>query len=158
MSSSSSSSPYVSTTHLTDEPQWEMTESGWHAVVARCSRGKGWTAYLEYENAPHWRIWSGCLFETMGQARDWCSEEIIKQMHRSGSPQSLMCAWHLETAPWRWLWDRLSQELGYTRTEEVRREMLRRLQHQHQIQNGHQQPSPAPAPSPAPSHAREYGV
>lgn len=114
--------------YRTSEPQWESTQHGWHAVASLCSGGTQWTAYIEYIDAPYWRIWAGCMFRSLQSAQDWCRKEIEHQLQRAEPPpaprQSL---WHAEPESWRWLWDTLSSELGETRAAEIRTELAERL-------------------------------
>jgi len=110
----------MSSDYAINEPQWETIENGWHAVAALYSKGYQWTAYIEYVDAPYWRVWAGCMFETLQQAQDWCRNEISHQMQR-GEVE------HSEPEAWIWLWDTLSKELGPTRAAQIRAEMAQRL-------------------------------
>ncbi|NJN68003.1 MAG: hypothetical protein HC884_15480 [Chloroflexaceae bacterium] len=111
-----------------NEPQWETTEQGWHAVAALCSKGYQWTAYIEYVDAPYWRIWAGCLFEDLRSAQRWCRAEIEHQMQRNPPPPPAPASdWTIEPEAWQWLWNTLSNELGETRVTEIRNELARRL-------------------------------
>jgi hypothetical protein len=112
------------------KPHWETVEHGWHAVVSLCNQGYRWTAFIEFAEAPVWRIWAGCMFSTVQEAQEWCRTEIANQMHRNLSPQSGIASYdnHEQTDAWQWLWTTLSQELGVDQAEAVRQEMLRRVQ------------------------------
>lgn len=109
------------------EPQWETTEGGWHAVAALCSSGHQWTAYIEYVNAPYWRVWAGCMFEDLQQAQEWCKAEIAHQMQHTGPVPDAENTWQMEPDAWRWLWETLSNEVGVPRATEIRNELARRL-------------------------------
>jgi hypothetical protein len=111
------------------EPQWETIDNGWHAV-ASLSKGYQWTAYIEYIDSPYWRIWAGCMFDSLKLAQEWCRAEIAHQVQRFQSE-------HLESAavskpepepdPWTWLWQTLTTELGEDHVDDLRNEMNRRL-------------------------------
>lgn len=105
------------------EPQWQMTEKGWHGVVALCSKGYQWTAYIEYADTPHWRIWAGCMFPTIQEAREWCQAEIQYQMRTNGADTR-----QPEPDAWGWLWKKLSDTLGDTEAASIRTELARRMQ------------------------------
>jgi hypothetical protein len=117
--------------YTTHEPQWETTEYGWHAVAALCSTGYQWTAYIEYADAPHWRIWAGCMFESLQQAQEWCRTEIAHQIRRSEVAQvaevSTADCWSEQPEAWNWLWATLNAEVGEARAAEIREELARRL-------------------------------
>jgi len=118
------SRPY-STTY---ETQWEVSENGWHAVVALCTKGYQWTAYIEYANSPHWRVWAGCMFPNIQQAQEWCKAEIVHQIRSTYDDASLHEGEkNNETGAWHWLWSKLSDELGHTQAAAIRDEMNRRL-------------------------------
>jgi hypothetical protein len=122
------------------DPKWETTEHGWHAVAALCSKGYQWTAYIEYADATQWRIWAGCMFESLQQAQAWCHAEIANQLQRGGGggtddmphPGAAADAavdeeQGQETSAWHWLWSTLRDELGETRMGEIRAELERRM-------------------------------
>lgn len=117
--------------YKTNEPQWESTQHGWHAVASLCG-GAQWTAYIEYIDAPYWRIWAGCMFRSLQTAQDWCRKEIENQLQRAEPPQPAAAesSWHTEPEAWRWLWDTLSSELGEARTTEIRTELAARLRNE----------------------------
>mgnify|MGYP006310471245 CR=1 FL=1 len=124
---------------MTSEPQWETTEHGWHAV-ATLSKGYQWTAYIEYVDAPYWRIWAGCMFDSLHLAQEWCHAEIAHQIERLGGEQlqemvennggekKEQVASPDEPDAWNWLWMTLSDELGDSRAKQLRNELNRRLQ------------------------------
>ncbi len=115
--------------YTTHEPQWETTENGWHAVVGLCDKGYQYTAYIEFADAPLWRIWAGCMFATRQAAQEWCHSEISRQMHRSMDECLLPVAEEpvSDTDAWCWLWSTLSSELGDEQATRVRSELARRL-------------------------------
>lgn len=117
--------------YTTHEPEWETTEHGWHAVAALCSKGYQWTAYIEYVDAPSWRIWAGCMFDNLERAQEWCRMEITNQAQRS-SVEKAVREWAVEPDAWRWLWETLSSELGEARTAEIRTELSHRLRQDEQ--------------------------
>ncbi len=71
---------HIHTNHMT---RWETTEKGWHAVTELNKKGNQWTAYIESANVPTWRIWAGCLFDTMELAQEWCRAEVAHQARRT---------------------------------------------------------------------------
>lgn len=73
----------MASVHPSHTPVWETVEHGWRAVVSPCGNGQRWTAHLEYHTSPQWRIWAGCLFQTIDQAKEWCSTEIHHQIRLS---------------------------------------------------------------------------
>lgn len=119
------------------EPKWETVENGWHAVASLLNNGYQWTAYVQYVNAPYWRVWAGCLFENLQEAQAWCRAEIANQMQQAPSLPAEPgtehgYSWDQEPEAWRWLWNTLSKEIGITKTEEIRNELARRLrEHPH---------------------------
>lgn len=118
----------MASSYTTHEPQWETIESGWHAVAALCSRGYQWTAYIEYVDSPQWRIWAGCMFDSLQGAQEWCRAEITHQIRRSGMEQQQA----EEPEAWHWLWETLTFELGEARTTEIRKEFSQRLHEEEQ--------------------------
>lgn len=120
-------------TQTTHDPQWETTEHGWHAVAALCSKGYKWTAYIEYADAPYWRIWAGCMFESLDKAQEWCRAEISNQLERSEQQTrhretaSEISGLEVEPKAWQWFWNTLSEELGKDRTVALRTELAQRL-------------------------------
>lgn len=136
--------------HPSYKPAWETTEQGWHAVVSPCSNGYHWTAYLEYVATPQWRIWAGCLFQTVEQAKEWCHTEMAHQMklnqahtmsvpmgNNGNSPERQEhghSAAGKQSEAWNWLWDTLNVEMGEGKTSAVRSELARRLQEERREQ------------------------
>lgn len=116
----------MSADYTTHEPEWETIEQGWHAVASLCNKGYHWTAYIEYVDAPYWRIWAGCMFESLQQAQEWCRKEIAHQMQNQEMPPAER-DWSIEPGAWRWLWETLSRELGEERTTTIRNELAERL-------------------------------
>jgi hypothetical protein len=116
---------------MTSEPQWETTEHGWHAV-ASLSKGYQWTAYIEYVDAPYWRIWAGCMFDSLRLAQTWCRAEIAHQVQRLGgeSLDETVAEGATEPEPtaWDWLWLTLGNDLDKERLSQVQHEFNRRLQ------------------------------
>ncbi|NJP04615.1 MAG: hypothetical protein HC837_02760 [Chloroflexaceae bacterium] len=109
--------------------RWETVEHGWRAVVMdTVGSSPQFTAFVKYVGAPYWRIWAGCLFNTLEEAQQWCRAEIIKNAHSQRETQP----WHAEPPAWRWLWDTLYTELGEKRTFEIRDELARRINDQDQ--------------------------
>lgn len=116
---------------MSSEPQWETTEHGWHAV-ASLSKGYQWTAYIEYVDSPYWRIWAGCMFDSLKHAQEWSFAEIAHQIERLGGDQTGATGKGAATQapsqdPWEWLWETLSNELGHDRMSDIRAEMSQRL-------------------------------
>lgn len=112
------------------EPQWETVEQGWHAVASLASNGYQWTAYIEYVDATYWRIWAGCMFDSLKHAQEWCHAEIAHQIERLGGVESPCAEAAQEAAPqdaWSWFWATLCAELGEERTGELRSELARRM-------------------------------
>jgi hypothetical protein len=69
--------------YVTQKPEWEVTEQGWHAVVTPSNSARQWTAYVESSDTALWRIWAGCLFGSVQDAQEWCRHEIAHQQTRS---------------------------------------------------------------------------
>jgi len=125
----------MSSDYTVHEPQWEKTEHGWHAVANLSSNGYQWTAYIEYTDASYWRIWAGCMFDSLKLAQEWCSAEIAHQMQRLGEVIEEPCAEEKEIEQqdaWHWLWKTLCSELGKDRTAEIRTELAHRMREDEQ--------------------------
>ncbi len=69
--------------YVTQKPEWEITEHGWHAAVTPNNGNNQWTAFIEAADTTLWRIWAGCLFASKQAAQDWCRQEIAHQRTRS---------------------------------------------------------------------------
>jgi len=119
----------------TSYPQWETNEHGWHAVVTHNITSNQWTAYIEYADAPFWRIWAGCMFERLRQGQEWCRAEIAHQMSKGNLAPPPLKEEPAEPPAWRWLWETLENEVGLSRTNEIRAEMLQRLSEAEEVVN-----------------------
>jgi hypothetical protein len=128
----------MSVYHTTHDPHWETHENGWHAVVALCNKGYQWTAYIEFADAPSWRIWAGCMFPTIQEAQEWCKNEIAhqKMLLRASRPVQAGDSAVVPSAPsaLNWLWQKLRLELGDHHAEEIRDELSRRLHEDSHVQ------------------------
>ncbi len=110
------------------EPEWETTEQGWHAVASLC-HGYQWTAYIEYVDATYWRIWAGCMFDSLDSAQAWCHAEITSQIQRAQvAPVAIPVQAEAEgvPTPQEWLWHTLGSELGAARADALRAEYEQR--------------------------------
>lgn len=108
------------------EPRWETVEHGWRAVVTDMSTSTKFTAFIKYVGAPYWRVWAGCLFDSLEEAQEWCRKEIAYQLQTMGT-QPPTKPWEAEPPAWRWLWQTLSDKLGEDQALEIRTGLAERL-------------------------------
>lgn len=114
---------------MTSEPQWETVENGWHAV-ASLSKGYQWTAYIEYVDSPYWRIWAGCMFDSLKHAQEWCHAEITHQVQKIQSEHAKEAEPEKKPEPdaLSWLWSTLGTEVSSDRLASLRDEFEQRKQ------------------------------
>lgn len=110
----------------TNNARWEHTEHGWRAVVTDVEGSTQLTAFVQYIDAPYWRIWAGRLFDSLGEAQTWCLDEIATRLHEAqiDAPRK---PWHAEPPAWRWLWESLETRLGLEETIRLRDGLAERL-------------------------------
>lgn len=106
--------------------RWEHAEHGWRGVVMDVDGSTQLTAFVQYVDAPYWRIWAGRLFDSLGEAQTWCYEEIATRLHETqiDAPRK---PWHAEPPAWCWLWESLEAKLGTEETVRLRDGLAERL-------------------------------